>query len=376
MSDIVLPKSLEEAKALLEAAGTAVAAAQTAIEAAKTAKDKKAAEALGYEAESATLLAQAFVAAFADTPATVFEAVQRQSEAEGKARELEATIPDLRGAEKSEALSMVNDLQRQALAWRAVAGTPAPGSDGPGQQDESQAEAPEGNAVAASPQESADTDGPGVTSGANLRGKQGVVIIDEAAVLDDGAGAAHSLETGSVIDALLDIEPEVLDRAAELMADTAEEEITFEDVGFQFDPLDGHLSLKKSGFDLSEGMVITVIGPPQGRRRAGFWFGSEPSTVTVDAEQMKLIEADPSLSFKVGSQELGGQFPLFGRSGRPTVADLLDDQGDPVPVTVLGPAAGRRRAGRQFTAVPVTFLPTHEQLEQLVADLQLSIAPA
>ncbi|MCF1744625.1 hypothetical protein [Paradevosia shaoguanensis] len=375
MSDIVLPKSLEEAKAALETAGTAVAAAQTAIEAAKTAKDKKAAEALGYEAESATLLAQAFVEAFANAPATVFEAVQRQAEAEGKARELEATIPDLRGAEKSEALSMVNDLQRQAMAWQAVAGAPAPGSDGASHQNESQAKAPEGNAVAAPPQESADTDGSGVASGADLRGEQGVVIIDEAFV-DGGAGAAEPLEPGGVIDALLDIEPEVLDRAAELMADVAKGEITFEDVDFQFDPLDGHLSLKKSGSDLSDGNVITVIGPPQGRRRAGFWFGSEPRTVTVDVDQMELIKNDPSLSFKIGVQELGGKFPLFDRSSRPTVEDLLDDAGDPVPVTVLGPAAGRRRAGRQFTAEPVTFLPTREQLEQLVADLQLSIAPA
>ena len=65
-------------------------------------------------------------------------------------------------------------------------------------------------------------------------------------------------------------------------------------------------------------------------------------------------------------------------SGGGTMAEALIENGwgdNPVTVTVIGPAKGRRRAGYQFGANPVTIEVTLDQLKLIEGDAELAVTP-
>ena len=120
-------------------------------------------------------------------------------------------------------------------------------------------------------------------------------------------------------------------------------------------------------------VTVTVIGPAKGRRRAGYQFGANPVTIEVTLDQLKLIEGDAELAVTPGT----GPVTLAGAVPQRLPREaFLGKDGKPGAVTVLGPAKGRRRAGRSFGASAVTFTPTLEELELILGDAELSVAPA
>ncbi|WP_056206775.1 MULTISPECIES: hypothetical protein [unclassified Mesorhizobium] len=124
-----------------------------------------------------------------------------------------------------------------------------------------------------------------------------------------------------------------------------------------------------------ERVVVTVIGPAKGRRRAGYQFGAAPVTVSVTAEELGLIEADADLAVTPGALMDVALEPGAPAERLPVEA-FLDGKGNVRPVKVLGPAKGRRRAGYEFGAQAVTIEPTRDELELILADADLSVSPA
>jgi hypothetical protein len=132
-------------------------------------------------------------------------------------------------------------------------------------------------------------------------------------------------------------------------------------------------ALIENGASPDNRVTVTVIGPAKGRRRAGYQFGANPLTVEVTLDELKLIEGDAELAVTPGAGPVteAGVAPK-----RLPLEAFLGADGKPGPVTVLGPAKGRRRAGRSFGAGAVTFTPTREELELILGDAELSVAPA
>lgn len=133
-------------------------------------------------------------------------------------------------------------------------------------------------------------------------------------------------------------------------------------------------ALIENGAAPDDRVTVTVIGPAKGRRRAGHQFGANPVTVEVTLNELKLIEGDAELAVTPGVLPEGagsGEAPK-----RLKLEAFLGNGGKPGLVTVLGPAKGRRRAGRSFGASAVTFTPTKEELELILGDAELSVAPA
>lgn len=120
-------------------------------------------------------------------------------------------------------------------------------------------------------------------------------------------------------------------------------------------------------------VVVTVIGPAKGRRRAGYRFSAVPSTVAVTVDELALIEADADLSVTPGDAQ-GGAAAVQLTERLPAEA-FLDAKGKVRPIKVLGPAKGRRRAGYQFGAQAITIEPTRSELDLILGDADLSVAP-
>ncbi len=130
-------------------------------------------------------------------------------------------------------------------------------------------------------------------------------------------------------------------------------------------------------------IVITVIGPKEGRRRAGFLFGANPVAVAVTQAQLAIIKGDSDLSVSEGNLAESAEEIAIGASGevsfageRPPRETFIGSDGKPAAITVIGPATGRRRAGRQFGREAVTFTPTEAELEAILGDTDLSVQPA
>lgn len=121
-------------------------------------------------------------------------------------------------------------------------------------------------------------------------------------------------------------------------------------------------------------VVVTVIGPAKGRRRAGYQFGAVPSTVAVTPSELALIETDADLAVTPG--ELSAEMPDGQAAERLPAEAFLDAKGNVRPIKVLGPAKGRRRAGYQFGAQAITIDPTRAELDLILGDADLSVAPA
>lgn len=64
------------------------------------------------------------------------------------------------------------------------------------------------------------------------------------------------------------------------------------------------LQLLKAGADMAEGIAIVVSGPRKGRWRAGHFFGPGDTPVTVSAAELEAIDADPTLNWSLGSEEV------------------------------------------------------------------------
>jgi hypothetical protein len=127
--------------------------------------------------------------------------------------------------------------------------------------------------------------------------------------------------------------------------------------------------------------IVTVIGPKEGRWRAGFHFGANPAAVAVSEDQLALIKSDPFLSVSMGGLPEGALDIVVGAGGAVKAAERLPieafmDGGGCKPISVLGPVKGRRRAGMEFGKEAVTFTPTLAQLEAILGDPELSVQPA
>lgn len=132
-------------------------------------------------------------------------------------------------------------------------------------------------------------------------------------------------------------------------------------------------ALIENGLSADSRVVVTVIGPAKGRRRAGYQFGANPVTVAVTPAELELIEADAELAVTPGLTDAVA--PAGAPAERLPVEAFMD--GDTVrPVKVLGPAKGRRRAGHLFGAQAVTLSPTRAELEMILGDAELSVTPA
>lgn len=118
---------------------------------------------------------------------------------------------------------------------------------------------------------------------------------------------------------------------------------------------------------------VTVIGPVKGRRRAGFQFGPEQQSLQVTAEQLAQLQSDPALAVSVGVS-VG---TVAARIGRPMTIDDVDFDGrETLPVKVLGPTKGRRRAGFQFNGEAQTVEVDRVQLALILSDPELAVLPA
>jgi hypothetical protein len=128
--------------------------------------------------------------------------------------------------------------------------------------------------------------------------------------------------------------------------------------------------------------IVTVIGPKEGRRRAGFHFGVNPTAVAVSENQLALLRGDPLLAVSMGGLPEGALELVVGEGGsvrapeRLPVEAFMDANGGVKAVAVLGPARGRRRAGFEFDKEAVIVSPTLAQLEAILADPELSVQPA
>lgn len=119
-------------------------------------------------------------------------------------------------------------------------------------------------------------------------------------------------------------------------------------------------------------ITITVIGPPKGRRRAGHSFSPVPVTISVSADELALIKADPTLAVS------DGKLPTPAERGAAQERLSADDfvfEGM-LSIQVLGPAKGRRRAGFHFGAQAQTVEVTREQLQIILADESLAVTTA
>lgn len=118
-------------------------------------------------------------------------------------------------------------------------------------------------------------------------------------------------------------------------------------------------------------VTITVIGPLKGRRRAGFSFNATPQTIEVTAAELALVEADADLAVSRGALA-----PLAAGAPKLGLEAFRNADGSIMPVKVLGPKKGRRRAGFQFGAEAQVVTPDAEQLAQILADADLAVMPA
>lgn len=123
-------------------------------------------------------------------------------------------------------------------------------------------------------------------------------------------------------------------------------------------------------------VMVTVIGPAEGRRRAGFSFGPNPSVVAVTADQLEILKGDGLLSVSEGRVNASATAELEAKGGEFTFAERLPVEAYKGKITVIGPGSGRRRAGRTFGKEPVTFKPSQDELAAILADAALSVSPA
>lgn len=121
-------------------------------------------------------------------------------------------------------------------------------------------------------------------------------------------------------------------------------------------------------------VAVTVIGPAKGLHRAGHFFDAVPRAVEVTPEQLEQIKADPSLTVTNGA--IAPVTPIWLGPQRLPLEAFLRRDGSVVPVKVLGPAKGRRRAGIQFGPEALTIEVTRDQLALILGDPEISVAPA
>jgi hypothetical protein len=144
-------------------------------------------------------------------------------------------------------------------------------------------------------------------------------------------------------------------------------------------PADGAVVPLAERADTNGLIAITVIGPASGRRRAGFSFGANPLAVHVNEAQLALIKGDPDLSVAEGHHavaESADKTVTDAPAARPPREAFLDKNGKPAAISVIGPAGGRRRAGRTFGREPSIFTPTEAELDAIIAEADLSVQPA
>jgi hypothetical protein len=138
---------------------------------------------------------------------------------------------------------------------------------------------------------------------------------------------------------------------------------------------------KSTAADAGDDIAVVVIGPANGRHRAGFHFGPKPTALLVTSDQLQMLKNDPLLSVAEGTLNEDAADVLESKGGSVVAPERLPAEaylnGDAVkPFMVLGPSSGRHRAG--FSFGPTETLvenATRAQLDAILADPLLSVQP-